>query len=506
MHYLSVFAALYILGSPQGLALWWGHALAAIFALIYLYKISQSYIFWILLPLALFTASEPRFSLEYLFLFSGFLAWSLSPWWQNLAEKKRKIFLLICFILFYLADLLKLSYCEKGSLVLWFPVFLALYFVPKFSATYSLSALALIFSNKKTALLAFIASLMNKVKTLYLVLLAAILVIVPFFFLEQLPHFVKTSVLSRIYIWHSCLQGFLSKPIWGHGLGTFAIDFPPYRSHIGVYGARVTQQVAHGHNLLMHILFEQGLVGLALLVLFFYLVYKYARAALLPLLVISFFDAALVMYNQYLLASLILFPFISQNKANLKINPRLIPSAKILSYIVALAIFIPSLIGHYYYDHRNLDKAIQWDKYNGLYYFVRGADRINRDSEASEKDLEQAIKLCPSVSYFYGFLAAAKLANNKIPEAQSSIAKALVMDGGDAYWYVISAFSNYQDHPEIFKEHYAKAIEIKPEIEELLHDPNYTATEFIGAKRSDARINAFYRTGLRVYLPMPYLP
>lgn len=505
MHYLSVFVGLYLLGSPQGLALWWGHGLAAIFALVYLYRISKSYIFWILVLVALFAASEPRFSFEYLFLFAGFIAWAFSPWWQNLPEAKRKYFLLSSFILLYLADLTKFSFYEKGSLVLWFPVFLALYYSPKNFLIQGFSGIALIFSNKKTTLLAFVFSLISKVKNLYLVALSVFLLIVPFFFLEKLGHFFKFSVLSRLYIWQSSLLGFFDSPLFGKGLGTFAIDFPAYRSHAGVFGAKVTQQVVHGHSLLTHFLFEQGLVGLVLILIIFYLVYKYARIAFLPLFIISIFDASLVMYNQYLLAGLILSPYLAQAKLSFNVNPRFVLGARILAYIIALLIFIPSVVGHYYYDQRDLDKAIQWDKYNGLYYFIRGADRINEDSKASEKDLEHAVKLCPSVSYFYGFLAASKLANNKIPEAQTAIAKALSMDGGDAYWYVISAFSNYRDNPEIFKKHYAEAIRLKPEIKELLYDPSYTATEFIGSRRSDSRISAFYRRGPKVYLPLPYL-
>ncbi len=504
-NYLIVFSAIYILGSPQGLAIWWIHALAAIFALLNLHKVSHCYLFWVYLLVALVFASEPRFSLEYFMLAAGFTAWSLGNWWQNISEEKRKNFLLIVFMLLYILEKLHCSFSEKGSLLLWLPVFLSLYFSVKnlkTNAIYSISGLALLFGNKKTSVLAFLVSLSSYLKSKYIYLVGLVVLGTSFFFLEDIKHFIHKSFISRLFIWCSTLEGWLAKPLLGHGFGTFTIDFPPYRSHNGVFGAQTHQQISHGHGLFTHVLFEQGLLGLFVFIIIFYLVYKNARQAFLPLLIISLFDAPLVCFNQYLLAALILVPFL-----DIKLPQTLqwMKFSKYLAYIIALIIFIPSIVGHYYYDQGSIENAIKWDPKNSLYHFMKGADLINKDTIESEKSLERAIELSPNVSYFYGFLSAAKLANLKFKEAQEASAKALYMDGDDQYWYVLSAFSHYNDDKDTYKKHYAKALEINPGIDTLLRDPNSTATEFIGAKKADARVVAFYRKGPKVFLPLPYI-
>lgn len=497
------------------MAIWWVHLLAAIFALLNLDKLSRYYLFWVYLLIELLLASEPRFSSEYFLLALGFMAWSLSSWWQNLDRERRRNFLLITFLLLFIIDKLHYNFYERGSLLLWLPVFLSLYFVPsrensilsrqnfKTNLIYSISGIALLFGNKKTTILAFLASLASYLKSKYTYIAGLVVVGISFFFLERIQHFIHKSLIARLFIWCSTLQGWLAKPFLGHGFGTFAIDFPPYRSHAGVFGAQPHQQIGHGHGLFTHILFEQGLLGLIIIVAIFYLVYKNSREAFLPLLIISLFDAPLVCFNQYLLAALVLSPFLHAKLA--EIQPHWIKASKYLAYIIALVIFIPSLVGHYYYDQGSINDAIKWDAKNSLYHFMKGADLINSNTVESEKSLEKAIKLSPNVSYFYGFLAASKLANLKFKEAQSAIAKALDMDGDDQYWYVLSAFSYYNDDQETYKKHYAKALELNPNLDKLLRDPRYTATEFIGSKKSDARIVAFYRKGHRVFLPMPYI-
>lgn len=510
LNYIAVFFGIYILGSPQGLAIWWVHLLAATFALINLHKISQYYVFWVYLLIALVFASEPRFSLEYTLLAAGFSAWSLSDCWQKLSKEHRRNFLLISFLLLYSLEKLHCVFSEKGSVLLWLPVLLSLYFVeaPSFKFNkanfiYLISGIALLFGNKKTSLLAFLASTAIYLKSKYFYIAGVVALGASFFFRETLQHFIEKSLVSRLFIWYSSLTGWLAKPILGHGFGTFAIDFPPYRSHIGAFGAQAHQQIGHGHGLFTHFLFEQGLFGFTLAIFVFYLVYKNCKQAFLPLLIISLFDAPLVYFNQYLVAALILIPFIKDQKfkwMKFQFKP-----ASYLACIIALIIFIPSVIGHYYYDRGSIDNAIQWDQKNSLYHFMKGADLINLDTVAAEKSLDTAIKLSPNVSYFYGFLAATKLANHNFIEAKTAIAQALEMDGEDQYWYVLSAFSHYADDQATYKKHYAKALELNPDIDKLLRNPNYTATEFIGAKKADARITSFYRKGHKVFLPLPYI-
>ncbi len=557
-----VIASLYFCTAQAGLVTVFGHlgiALLSAYGLIYS---SRYYLFWFLLALVLF-ASEPRFSFEYFLWAAGLVGVSISPLWLGMSQRKREIILLFVFLLFALADYSKITFSERGSMLIWLPVWLAT--ISSLNSTWlePFAAIAMLFSNKKAALLAYMVYLGEKIKLSTKALLSILVVPVGFlialiYWLSHHPkfwsNFLNKSIMPRLHIWQSVFNGFLDKPIFGHGFGTFAIDFPIYRPHANVLGARAAEHVAHGHSLPLHLMFELGLVGLALYLLLVVLIYRYARKALLPFLVISICDATMVSFNQYFLAALILVPAViaslkvkrypeqfanahyrlregPPSLANGIVSPsahnddshfwlamtlpqKLIKPACYLACILTLIFGSLSVTAHYYYDRGNFSQAIALDPYHSLYHFMRGASNLHMLAANSEADLERAVELSSHVSYFYGFLAAAHLANTqdlskdsqdpRIKSASEAINKAIQYDGSDAYWHTLSSFIHYQN-PELSKSEMELALKRNPEIETLLKDPSITASEYIGSRKSDVRISGFYRRGPKVYLPLPYI-
>lgn len=490
------------------MTLWWGHLGLIIFALFNLHRASQYYLFWITLLIGFFFASEPRFSLEYLLITSSCIAFASQPWWTNKTEKERKYILIALFIMIFIIHRTDYGLYERGSLLIWAPIFLSLYYTKKNKEsfiTYFLSGIALSFSTKTTIVLAYLAQIAKFIKVRYLLAIATCMLVFSFIYIEKIHRFIQLSLLSRIFIWQSSIEGWLAKPIFGHGFATFAIDFPPFRSHNDTFGARLHQQVAHGHGFFTHYLFEQGLFGLALCLILFYLVYKHARPAFLTLMITSILDATLMVFNQYILAALILVPFLKPNFAFKQLKPSWHEYAKPVAYAIAAIIFISSAVGHYYYSQGAFNKAIKWDQFNSLYHFSRGTDLLNRNIQESLISLEKATELSPNISYFHGFLAAARLANRQFEEADKSADQALFMDGPEPYWLIIKAFANYSHDKALFKDLLTQALKRNPEISKILKDPRYQANSYIGQANSDARIHAFFRTGPIIALPLPYL-
>gem|GEM_PF-1789604 len=555
MYSLLLILTLYFFSAEAGITTVFGHALLAAISLYGLYYSSRFVLFWILLALVLFGASEPRFSLEYYLWAAGLLGLALSPRWLAASSRKREITLFIAFVIFALADYSRITFSERGSLMIWLPVWLSV-IASQSSVTASnesviasaakqsrlwlepLAAAAMLISNKKAALLAYLSHLAQLVvaRSRRLIALLVLLLIALGYWISAHPkfwaNFLHKSILSRLHIWQSVFNGFLDRPILGHGFGTFAIDFPPYRQHADVLGGHMAEHVAHGHSLPLHLMFELGLVGLALYIFLVILIYRYARKALLPFLVISICDATMVSFNQYLLAALILAPnVIASPKGEaihraksvycfvtalhtMKLPQRLIKPACYLACTLALIFSTLSVTAHYYYDRGIYSQAIALDPYHSLYHFMRGASGLHLHPSLSEYDLERAVELSPHVSYFYGFLAAAHLANvqdlsessqdPRLKSAGVAINTAIKYDGSDAYWHTLSSFIHYQN-PELSQREMDLALKRNPEIEQLLHDPSYPATEYIGSNKSDVRISSFYRRGAKVFLPLPYI-
>ena len=512
MEFLILFLSIFFWGSPIGLSYFLGHLGAVIISFSTLGNLSKNCLFWVLIFITVFTAQELRFSLEYiLFAMTFFYIGAGNTWISNdeKNEYKRKNILLWIFLFLIIVNYLRCDFSERGSLLLWSPVFLSLYYKQmnkKNFSVYLLSGLALFFSNKLTSLLALIVSTRSKI----VYLLSVFLISGHFLYKQDLNNFLIKSIEPRLYITKSAWEGFLQKPLFGHGFGTFALDFPLYRTHAKVLGGRICEQIVHGHSLFNHIAFETGLIGLILIGIVLYLIYINIPRALLPLLVISLCDSPLVTFNQYLLAGLLVIPFL-RNKGIFKVIFLKVPIgtlskiSTVLAIFLSLYIFTPSLIGHYYYEAKDIDRAIKWDNKNSLYYFTRGANNLNKNIVQSEKDLYKAIALSPSVSYFYGFLGAAQLANNEAALARQSLEKAMKLDGSDGYWCLLYSYANYNDK-KMFLEYQTKALQKNPEIEDLISKPNLTSAQYIGSsKHGDVRLAGFYRTGENIFFPLPII-
>lgn len=511
LEFLVLFLTIYFFSSPIGISYVLGHIWTSVISLSSLKELSKYYIFWFLLLAVYLTASERRFSIEYLFLALGCFTVGISSKGSNHLENKTKArnILLFIFLFLSLANLFKIEPFEKGSLLMFIPLYLALYFEKlnkKNFLIYVFFGSVLFFSNKITALLAFVFCLRRKL----LSYISVIIIILYFLIRQDLSLFIAKSIEPRIYIWKAIIRGFLNKPIFGHGFGTFALDFPQYRIHSDVLGGRVSEQIVHGHNLFVHYLFELGIIGIFLSLVFVYLIYLNCKEALLPLLIISLFDIPLVSFNQFLLIGVIISPFINhlgivhvlfQTIQNISIR-RL---AYVISVLISLFIFIPSILGHHFYDNKRLDAAIKWDNRNSLYYFVRGAKNLNMNPLLSEKDLNKAIEISPSVSYFYGFLGASQLANNKVKAARSTLEKAFKYDGYDGYWCILYAYINLNNR-RLFEKYEKLAFDGNPEIKDILSGQNLRSRQCIGvSNHTDIRINGFYRRGEKIFYPVPNL-
>jgi hypothetical protein len=504
---LITFLALFFFGTAKGLSIWWAHGLASLLALRGLRQISHYYIFWVLLLISLFFASEPRFSIEYFLLKIGFLGLAISI--SQRKECSKKFYWM--FLTIGLLEALGLCWGERGGTLLWLPVFLSLYFPDILDGILNtrlayLSSLALLLTQPKTtSLLSLVSVILTKIKSRITFL--AIVVLCPliyFSIFESCKHFLSKSLGSRIYIGASCLKGFIHSMIWGHGFGTFAIDIPVFRIIRDLWGSRATQQLAHGHSLFGHYGFELGLIGLGILAWVFVLVYQHARPAFLPLLIISCFDCPLVYPQQFLLAGLIFYPALKNSFRLWEISFK--KTTKILITIIASAILGMSVIGHYYYDRANYERAIFWDRYNSLYHFMQGSYYLNKNTILSEKCFTDAVRLSPNIGYFYGYLSASLLANNKILPAEAAIKKALKSSGENAYWHVIIAFINLaQGKKDIYQKHMSRATALNPYIPILLKNPQYSSPDVIGSDAEDIRITSFYRRGEKIFLPIPYV-
>ena len=67
----------------------------------------------------------------------------------------------------------------------------------------------------------------------------------------------------RPLIWESTLRMVAARPLLGHGLGTFVMEYPQFRLPEYFRRSRATNVTDHAHNELLEITAEQGLLGLA---------------------------------------------------------------------------------------------------------------------------------------------------------------------------------------------------------------------------------------------------
>jgi len=533
---LIIFFLVLIIGSPIGMSMWQTHALSCLFALANLKNLSRFYIFWVLLIITYFFATNPRLSLEYLLLAAGLMSFGMSKLWLNLESQKRFYILLSVFLLISISDLLKYSFSELGSLLMWLAVFLiiSVKLDPRLSLKlqrkflglslgtfiYLAFLIMLFFSNKKINLLAQLLSFKEYLNSRFVYLLGFITITFSFLFKEKIYHFLQTSIKPRLAIWQSVLNAFVEKPLFGHGFGSFVLDFPPYRHLAQGLGSHGGEQINHAHNLFLHYSFELGILGLILVASLFYLVATRVPEAISCLALVSIADSNLQSFNQFLLMGLIVLPLayipnpstsflLLKNCSNFlfkKIeNPLLMRLAFISLFCICSYSFFFSLVGHYHYDRDDLDKAIKYDSMHPLYYLVRGLDKLSEDVKLSEKDLLNAVKYAPRVPYMHGCLAAVQLANNHHAEAKQSIDFAIKHSADDGYWFILAALAHQPSNPALSKEFYQRAVKTDPYLETFLKDPELASYKVIGGKSSDSRVKAFYRTGKKIYLPLPVI-
>ena len=547
---LGIFLLIFAMGSPIAMSIWFIHALVSIFTLSQAFKISQYYLSWFLFLITYLFAANSRLSLEYLLISTACLIFGASKFWLNIDTRKRFRVLLTVFLALSIGDFFKFSLSELGSLLMWVPVFLVIYLreddslVPKLKRKflglrlgtfiYLGFLIMLFFLNKKITFLSQVLSFRVYLRSKLIYILAFALISFSFIFKEKLMHFIEKSIQPRLLIWQGAFEGFLEKPLFGHGFGTFVLDFPVHRHLEQVLGGHGNEQVNHGHSLFIHYAFELGLVGLILVLALFYLVAVKAPQALPCLALIAAADSNLQSFNQFLLMGLILMPLcyvpkadlssLHETRKNLFIKGKgatffdlifrnifkPLPSflrrpAQISFLILSLMILIPSTVGHYYYDQGDLNKAIAVDSKHPLYFLMRGVKTLERDSLNSEKDLLKAVELAPAVPYIRGALAAAQLSNMHLKEAKQSIDFALKHTTNDAYWFLIRSLIYQSQDPQQAKIDYIKALKIDPHLETFLNDPSLPSYKVIGGKSGDSRIKAFYRSGEKLYLPLPYV-
>jgi len=360
--WILIFLAVEFLGTAQGLSLWWAHAIASALAIWGLTSTSKFYLFWFLLILALLTATEPRFSLEFLILKAGFIGLALKQFWTQKTSQEKFIGLSVIFLLMSVLEFFGICYAERGSNLIWLPVFLALagenILDKKPRLIYGISFLILLSQKKITSILGFLVLILERFKNkIFTLTILVSFLILNFCFKESFWHFLKKSILARLYIWGSCLKGFMADPIWGHGFGTFALDIPAYRILKNIWGARGNQQLSHAHNLFLNSAFEMGLVGCILITIFFIFIYKQYRPAFFPLLTILVLDCPLTNPHHYLLLALILTMAYDFNKNNLskkififkQVSTKYSLLASVTGLAIGFYIFTFSVIGHYYY-------------------------------------------------------------------------------------------------------------------------------------------------------------
>lgn len=521
MLFLAALLGIILLGGCSAIAHWQIHIATALFSIIFLPKISKYYIFWILVIISFFFAQEPRFSIEDLILTGGFIAWGLSDWWLAKTQKQRKIFLLICFLIIIINHYIEFEFSEHGSLLLWVPIFLGLYFPKPFESNFNtivhgFFSSTLLFSAKSSALLAYISFFLQKIfsksKAIAIGILSSALIVI--FLFNESSNFLEKSLFARIFIWQSCLEASVKKFFLGYGFGNFAIDFSTLRNINENWGSRADQFVFHGHSVLCHYFFELGIVGVLLLIAFLVLVYQRAKIIFVPLVFIFLIDASLVSLSQFLIASLILAPFLIENSKELPTplmkfifgtfsDKNLSRIAVIAALSISLIVQIPSIIGHYYFDHKDYERAIKWDNQNSLYFLMRGFDSLNKDTVQSEADFRNAIRLSPNISFYYGYLAAAELANGKTKKAKKSIDIAIKYSGENAYWHLLAALINQNDK-ELYRQHMKEAFQQMPNLDEILKDPRIKPNLYVGGKTGDIKVIGFYRKGTDLTIPVPY--
>jgi len=124
------------------------------------------------------------------------------------------------------------------------------------------------------------------------------------------------SANARLLVWHASSDMIAERPIFGHGIGSFNEQYMLYQAryfetHPDSRFAAVADDVAYPYNEFLHLLIEQGIVGLLLFLVLLWVVFanrsqnreqRGLKAALAALLLFSMFS-----YPSYVFALLFLF-------------------------------------------------------------------------------------------------------------------------------------------------------------------------------------------------------
>jgi O-antigen ligase len=316
--YLSQITAIIFLASPVLFSYWWAQTLVYIFCLFNIHRLAKFWLFWLLLiNIALFS-TEPKFSLEYYLIASALFAVSLSPQWAHIKTEKKEVYFIALFAVIFVLDFFKIKLFEEGGLLLLYPFMLS-YLIPLTKLNiqnpkankakllvYLFSSAAMILSNKKASLLAFITSLYKSFNKKLFISIALILVAGSFLIQNKpIEHFQK-SIETKLLIWQSSAKGFLEKPLFGHGFGTFALNFPLNKIDPDKHSSKTSRIINHGHSQVFHSLFENGLLGIFLLVFLARLIYKQNKIAFYSFLVLVLISVPLKSFSQFLVFGLIL--------------------------------------------------------------------------------------------------------------------------------------------------------------------------------------------------------
>ena len=123
------------------------------------------------------------------------------------------------------------------------------------------------------------------------------------------------SVQARLLIWRVACDMIIEKPLFGHGIGQFALQYMHYQAtyfseHPDSIFTMVADNVSHPYNEILHLFVEQGLVGVILLCTLFRQIVRHTtdRSLLAPLITLLTF--ALFSYPSYTYWLLLLFPFL----------------------------------------------------------------------------------------------------------------------------------------------------------------------------------------------------
>jgi O-antigen ligase len=518
---IFVFIVILFFSSTYFMSYWWAHAVTCILACANLRLISKYTLTWILIANTVIFSNQTRFSLEFLLIALGLSAWAFRDQYLN-TSKNQKLLTFLSLILISVAfTLIDKSLNERYAFLSWLPVLITLYFPIKDKLfeknnliSSILSTILVLFSSKKSVILGFFAQYLSVIRSAKSFLLLGIITTIFFFssfiFQDNIKDFYNKSISPRLIIWQSAAKGFLNKPIGGNGFGIFPMEINANRKSVHKIGGKLNEHLNHAHNNFLHIAFEQGVIGLSLFALLLWFLYKNHTGCFWTFLVISMLDASLVYSTQYFLAALIFIPAILNGKPLIDKKFFLLPpryqnfSYRIL-LLICLISFGFSVIGHYYYEHKQYGLAIKFDSDHSLYQFFAGIKEFkkNKITEAIPF-FEKSISLSKNYGFQQGFLATCYYMAGEQAKAIKWISESIRLDGDEAQWKYI-AYHIYKDSdPKYAMQLKEEAIARNPLL--VYYDKGIMPPKLStigGLENSSSWINSFQRRAETVYLPTP---